>query len=339
MSRYDIYGIGNALVDIDIEIDEALLSSLEIDKGLMTLIDQSRHQALLKELHDKPRLMACGGSAANTVIAAQQLGGQCFYSCKVANDASGDFFWRDLVERGIHTNLTADNREAGHTGKCFVFVTPDADRTMNTHLGITETLSVNEVNEQAIRNANFVYIEGYLAPSATAKAAAMKTKAIADAAGVKTSLTLSDPNMTRYFRDDLIDMIGSGVDLLFCNEDEALSFTESSTLGEAAKALQKYAKSLAITRGANGSVIYDGQGYIEIPAYKTQLKDTVGAGDIYAGALLQGLSDQQDITMAGHQASMAAAKIVAKVGPRLSDEEAKTLRSEIIKQHKAAMAT
>ena len=150
--KYHVYGIGNALVDMEFEVSDKFLDEAGVEKGLMTLVDKKRHVELLNTLDGYQHKRTCGGSAANTVIAVAQLGGNSFYSCKVANDETGDFYFEDLQAQGVRTNL-ADEREEGITGKCMVFVTPDADRTMNTYLGITANLSEEEIREEELKNS------------------------------------------------------------------------------------------------------------------------------------------------------------------------------------------
>lgn len=329
MAQYDVYGIGNALVDIDFEVGYDLLTELNVEKGLMTLIDEARHHELLHQLSERKHIMSCGGSAANTLIAVKQFGGQGFYSCKVANDNSGDFFYQDLTARGLGTNLTAENREAGHTGKCFVFVTPDADRTMNTHLGATESLSTDAIDEQALKNSKFIYIEGYLVTSDSCRQTAIHARELANKHGVKTSLTLSDPNITRFFGDGLRQMIGERVDFLFCNEDEALCFTDTNNLNAAIEALKSYAKHFAITRGAEGSLIVADNEIITIAPHDVSARDTVGAGDMYAGAFLYAITQGHGYRTAGELASLSSARVVEKLGPRLSTSQCQSLIEEV----------
>ena len=178
MKQFQVYGIGNALVDIDIEVSESTLDRLNIAKGVMTLIDEDTHHMLLRELHGVEHLKACGGSAANTLYTLQQMGAKTFYSCKIGNDDAGDFFYRDLISHGIHTNLHENSRD-GVTGKCIVLVTPDADRTMNTFLGATAKFSKAELSEHALKNAEYLYIEGYLVAQTDGCEAAMIAREIA----------------------------------------------------------------------------------------------------------------------------------------------------------------
>ncbi|NES74232.1 MAG: adenosine kinase, partial [Okeania sp. SIO2D1] len=268
---------------------------------------------------------ACGGSAANTMVAICQFGGQAFYSCKVANDEVGSFYLEDLINCGVDTNLDLEDRPEGLTGKCLVFVTPDADRTMNTYLGITADFGVTELVPEALSASQYLYIEGYLVSSPTGKMAAIEAKKIAEQAGVKTSLSLSDPNMVDFFKKGLLSIIGTGVDFIFANESEALKMAETSDLSAAIDYLQKIATQFAITRGAKGSLIYDGKEILNIPPVSVRAVDTVGAGDMYAGAFLYGVTQGMGLPQAGNLASRASSKVVTSYGPRLKAKETQAL--------------
>lgn len=325
MKKYDLYGIGNALVDMEYRVSEEKLTQLGIDKGLMTLIEEDRHHELVGELSELGHKKASGGSAANSVIALAQLGGSGFYSCKVSNDDFGDFYLADMNSCNVDTNLDNQIRGDGHTGKCIVMVTPDAERSMNTYLGVTVNLSEAEVDPQAIANSRFVYMEGYLVASETGRAAAIKAAAHATDAGVPTVLTLSDPNMVNFFKDGLLEMAGDNLHMLFCNEDEALLMTGTDSVKAAADALKKLAERFAITVGAEGSVVYDGQTLHKIPTDKVDVVDTNGAGDMYAGAFLYGLTHDMSFVDSALLANRAASKIVTHFGPRLPTEQTRSL--------------
>ncbi len=325
MHKYNVYGIGNALVDMEVEVNPEVLEELQIDKGVMTLVDEPRQEEILQKLHDLPRKQTCGGSAANTIIAISQFGGDCFYSCRAADDDAGLFYLEDLLRCGVDTNLRLDNRPVGVTGKCLVFVTPDADRTMNTFLGITGNFSGDEIIPEAIRESEYLYTEGYLVTSPSAKEAVIKAREIASQAGVKTAFSLSDPNMVEFFRAGLLEMIGSGVDFLFANESEALKMAGTEDIEIAIAYLQTLATGFAITRGAKGSVIVDGEDIIEIAPVPVEAVDTVGAGDMYAGAFLYGITHGMSYQQAGNLASLASSRMVTHYGPRLDSEETKSL--------------
>ena len=327
-NKYHVYGVGNALVDMEFEVTPELLEELEIAKGVMTLVDEDRQTHLVEQLNGRLGKQSSGGSAANTMVAIGQFGGQGFYSCKVANDEAGIFYLEDLRRCGVDTNLHNGDHEAGITGKCLVLVTPDADRTMNTFLGITGNLSEKELVPEAIVASEYLYIEGYLVSSPTGKKAAIKAREIAENSGVKTTLSLSDPNMVNFFKEGLMQIIGSGLDFIFSNEAEALKMAETEDISQAISLLQKLAKGFAITRGGKGSLIFDGQQIIEIPSVPVQAIDTVGAGDMYAGAFLYGITQGMNYEKAGNLASLAASRIVTSFGPRLETEEIQALAAD-----------
>jgi sugar/nucleoside kinase (ribokinase family) len=331
MKNYHVYGIGNALLDIEYEVSEQELSHLGLSKGVMTLINEQQHAELLAKL--KPferRKVASGGSAANAMISLQNFGGKGFYSCKVASDETGDHYCEDMQTAGLSTNMDTQIRENGHTGKCLVFVTPDADRTMQTYLGVSETLSVKELNEVALASSEYFYIEGYLVTSPTARAAVKKAQAIAHQHGVKVSLTLSDPTIVQYFRPQFEEILADGVDLLFCNEQEAFNCTGTKNVAEAAQALRKLVKRFVITMSEKGSVLFDGHRIIEVPPHKVKAIDTIGAGDTYAGAFMYGLSQNMSWELAGALASKAAAQVVTQYGPRLSKAQTQAILANVM---------
>jgi len=326
---FDVYGIGNALVDLEIKVDEEFLYDHKVKKGLMTLVDEDTQFRLIGAVEGQQYERKSGGSAANTVIAVSQFGGKAYYSCKVANDEFGDFYLMDMNDAGIKTNLDDAEREGGITGKCLVMVTPDADRTMNTFLGATTNLSTNEVDEEAIKAAKYIYLEGYLTTSATGIEAMKLAKKIAEKNGVKTSITLSDPSIVQAFKANFEDVIGASVDLLFCNEDEAMAYTGTSDLLEARQALKKDAKQFVITLGSNGAMIFDGDTFIDIEPYKVKALDTNGAGDMFAGAFLYGITNGMSMAAAGKLASLASSKVVSQYGPRLAAEQTSKLLKEV----------
>ncbi len=330
MKKYNVYGIGNALVDIEFEVEEAFFNANEIEKGVMTLVDEERQSKLVKAIDGERIKKQGGGSAANTMIGLCEFGGSGFYSCKVANDNYGKFYMNDLTKAGLETNLDQDKLEDGITGKCLVMITPDADRTMNTFLGITATLDSSAIDEEAIKNADYVYIEGYLITSDSGKEAMKQTKALAEKHGVKTSITLSDPAIVNFFKPGFEEVIGDGVDLLFCNEDEAMQYTGTDNLLEAREKLKFIAKRFAITLGKNGAMIFDGDTFIDIESYKVDAIDSNGAGDMFAGAFLYGITNGHSYADAGKIASLAASKIVSKFGPRLEDGQAKEILRSVV---------
>ena len=319
MKKYDIYGIGNALVDTEYEVDDAFISKAGVGKGLMTLIDSDERKRLLNllEVEHEHRAIkqAGGGSAANTMVAAAQLGANSFYSCKVASDETGDFFMSDLKIAGVDTNLDA-GREEGITGKCISMVTPDAERTMTTNLGISETLSPNELNREALRNSTYLYIEGYLVTSPTAFEAVKETIDIAKEAGVQVSLTLSDPAMVENFKASFDALAELGIDLIFCNEDEARLWTAASNRGEAMARLKTVCGKVVMTCGKEGALVFDGHEETMSVGVPTKAVDTTGAGDIFAGTFLFGLTHGMSFPACADLANRAASLLVSSFGAR-----------------------
>ena len=326
--KYDVYGIGNALVDMEFKVNDEFFSANNVEKGLMTLVEEDRQNELLDKLHNannEELKRQCGGSAANTVIAVSQFGGSGFYSCKVANDETGAFYLNDLKENGVETKYTPESAPNGTTGKCMVMVTPDAERTMNTYLGITATYSEQELDLDALKSSKWLYIEGYLVASPTGQAAALKAKEFAKTNNVKVAYTMSDPNMVKFFKDNVDALLKDQVDLLFCNEAEAMEFTGKDSVADAREVLKDYAKHFAITLGKNGAVIWDGHTFIDIEPYKTEAIDSNGAGDMFAGAFLYGITNGMNYAGAGSFASLASSKVVSQFGPRLKWTQAKEL--------------
>lgn len=320
MSKYDVYGLGNALVDMEFEIHDQFLQENSIDKGVMTLVDENQQHELIEQLDAFEGNKASGGSAANTLIAVSSMGGSSYYSCKVADDDLGHFYLNDLKTANVDCNMEGKHK-GGITGKCLVMVTPDAERTMHTFLGVSSELSPYEVNEEAIKSASFCYLEGYLTTSETGKAANIEARKIAETNNIKTALTFSDPFVVEHFRAGFTDTIGNGIDLLFCNEAEALSYTQKNSVDEAVDVIKTFAKTFAITLGAEGAAVYDGSNLISVDANPVKALDTNGAGDLFAGAFMYGLTHGKSYEEAGILASKASSIIVSQFGPRLKLEQ------------------
>jgi sugar/nucleoside kinase (ribokinase family) len=330
MKRFNVYGIGNALVDIVTEVDHDFFQKNEIEKGVMTLVDEKRQHLLMEAIDMKKSKMSCGGSAGNTMIAVSQFGGKSFYSCLVAKDPLGKFFLEDLKRNGVDTNLTYERLSDGITGKCLVMTTPDAERTMNTFLGISSFLSPQHLDADAIKAASYLYLEGYLVTSPKGLEAMKEAKKIAERHDVKTTLTFSDPSMVKYFSAQMNEVVGASVDLLFCNEEEAMIFTGTDSISSAREKLKESAKHFVITMGANGALVYDGDTFITIEPYAVKAVDTNGAGDMFAGAFLYGITNGHSYAEAGKLASLASSRVVAQYGPRLTPDQVKTVMRDLI---------
>lgn len=332
MSKYNVYGVGAALLDTEVQTSDADLKKLKMGKGLMALADEARQQEITHYL--KKRLATSkresGGSAANTTIAVSAFGGKTFYSCKVASDDNGKFYLNDLKNAGVDFSTSNISKE-GVTGKCLVLITPDAERSMSTHLGVSEKLSSKDLSPEAISQSDYLYIEGYLVSSSSGRQAAIEARKIAEINGVKVALTLSDPAMVSFFKSGLQEMIGNKIDLLFCNQAEALSWTDSSDLNMSLELLKRSAVSYVVTMGDNGAIVYDGENQHIIEAHSTTAINTNGAGDIFAGAFLYAITHGYNYKIAGDFAALAASYVVSQQGPRLHLEQYLELSSLLSK--------
>lgn len=330
VKQYDLYSIGNALLDMVYEVNDTILDHLQLKKGTMKLIDETGHEAILHALQQTSPTYACGGSAANTAITAQMFGAKAFYASLVGNDTSGRLYYHDMTTKGIQTNLTEFNAPVGNTGKCIALITPDCQRTMATYLGISAEINTSILNERAIAASRYVYIEGYLVSHEASRQAAVMTRKIAKQYNVKVALTLSDQNMITLFRSGLDEMIGNGIDILFCNELEALTYTKTNSLVDAEKVLKKISKQYLITLGPEGAIAYDGEISRQFPEYKTKVIDSLGAGDTFAGAFLYAYTQGMEFFKAADFANLAASHVVAKLGPRLEPKEAELIKANFL---------
>ena len=318
----DLYAIGNALVDSEYLVSDEFLVRNTLEKGCMTLIDGDRQRDLIDALSREYNCAkrASGGSAANSVIAFSAFGGRAFYACKVSDDDNGAFYLHDLLQAGV--SAPAHARVAGGvTGTCVVMVTPDAERTMNTHLGITAEMSASELDLEQLEQARFLYIEGYLSTSDSARHAVATARQIAVQHGIRTALTFSDPAMVQYARHGLQAMIADGVDILFCNESEAMLWAQTDQLDQALEVLHRHSPLVVVTCGSRGAVISEAGKRLHIDAVPAKAVDTNGAGDAFAGAFLFGLSRDWPLKACGQLAAHTAAQVVSRFGPRLAYED------------------
>ena len=318
---YDVFGLGNALVDTEVNVDDEFLRQQQIAKGHMTLIDAQRREELSQALADQPHKQCSGGSAANTIYAAQAFGLQTAYTCKVANDPVGDFFIKELTDAGVEINITA-RADKGQSGQCFILITPDAERSMNTDLAISSDLSITDVPLEKLAGAKYFYVEGYLSSSEKSAAAAVACREASEQAGVQTCVSLSDPSMVEFFRESLQQMLGNGVTQIFCNEEEALTWAKTDRLDIAVAELKDIAPELYVTLGAKGSLAVEHGHQHSAAGVEVKAVDTTGAGDIYAGAVMAARLRGANMLDAARFANYAAAHIVTLTGARLHSVQA-----------------
>lgn len=316
--KFDVYGIGNALVDIQAQVDDAIVKEFGFDKGIMTLVDDQQQLGVLERLDGFSLNRCAGGSAANTIVGVADFGGKAAYCGKVGNDEVGTFFLDDMRKLGITIDTPVVND--GQSGTCAVLITPDAQRTMLTNLGVSSMLDEGDVDEEVLKNSSYVYIEGYLFTGETTKTAAYRAIDLAKKHSVKVAFTASDPFLVNMMRDEMWELIEGPVDLFFCNEEEAKSLTEKSDPIECANEIHKHAENVALTLGPNGSILMHEGEVIAIEGVDCDAIDTTGAGDMYAGGLLYGITNGMSWKQAGHLASHSAARIVSQLGARMANK-------------------
>jgi sugar/nucleoside kinase (ribokinase family) len=313
-TTYDVVGIGNAILDVLANTNEAFLEERGLVKGSMMLIDAEQAGKLYSAMSD---VVECsGGSAANTMVGLASLGGRAAYIGKLRDDEPGHAFQRDIRAAGVafETPLATSGAPSG---RCLVLVTDDAQRTMQTFLGAAADLSPTDVDAKVIEQAEITYLEGYLWDPPEAKAAFRRAAEIAHAAGRKVALSLSDSFCVDRHRAEFLELIKEQVDILFGNEDEIVSLFQADNFESAVKSVQEICSIAALTRGAEGSVVvHDGQ-LTRVPCSPVErVLDTTGAGDLYASGFLFGLTRGQDMAACARLGGIAAAEIISHYGAR-----------------------
>lgn len=311
----EVLGLGNSLVDIIATTGDDYLIAQNMLKGAMTLIDEPRAESLYAA-RVAPTIVS-GGSAANTIVGVGSLGVKGAYIGKVRNDALGGHFTHDIRAMGVDFS-TSHATEGPATGRCFVYVTPDGERTMNTYLGASTYLSPPDVDEDLVRGAGIIYLEGYMWDRPAAKSAFQKAATIAHQAGNRVALTLSDSFCVGRFRAEFLDLMRSGlVDTIFSNTDEVLSLYETTDFAAALAALRAEGVLGIVTRSEKGSVVLDGDNTHEVPAFEIdRVVDTTGAGDLFASGFLAGMAREADYYTCGRLGALAAAEVIQHLGAR-----------------------
>lgn len=329
MAQVELFSIGNALVDQEFVVDDAFLAQAGLIKGTMQLCDAEQQHTLVQHLATKNHKgQASGGSAANTTVAFSALGGCSFYACRVGNDELATFYLNDLQQVNVRTH--EKSLSEGQTGTCIVMITPDGERTMYTHLGITAELSPAQVDYEPLKQAKWLYIEGYLATSPTAHQAVKQARQIAKEHDIRIAISLSDPAMVQYAKEGLDILIAEGVDVLFCNEQEALMYSKTVSIEQASEALLEIAQTVVITLGSKGVLIgRKGQAIELVVGEVVEAVDSNGAGDAFAGGFLYALSQGQSLTQAAKLGNTVAAQVVSQYGPRLSYDQYQAIASQL----------
>ena len=314
--NYDLVGIGNALVDIEVQVSEGLVRELDVTKGGMTLSTKENQDEILKHISNHTQKIVSGGSAANTIHGFSALGGKGYYLGRVADDTFGKHYTDDMKDCGV--GFPGPDSKTNGTGTCLILITPDSERTMLTHLGISSDLHPDNVDATIIKESKTVYIEGYLWTGDETRAAAMKMADTARQAGVPVAFTLSDAFVVNTYKESLVDFIRWKVDILFCNNIEARAMTNENKDEEAFAKLKGMVDTLFMTRGVEGSWVANPQhSKIHIDPFMVKAVDTTGAGDLYAAGSLLGLTRNHDLKESAIIGSYCAAQVVTHIGGRM----------------------
>jgi sugar/nucleoside kinase (ribokinase family) len=311
--KFDLLGIGNAMVDVVAQVDNTFLSRYDMLKGTMILVDAERADAVYAAM--PPGEESSGGSAGNTCAVAAALGARVAYLGKVAMDQLGAVFRHDISAAGVHFP-SAPLIGGAPTARCLVLVTPDGQRTMNTYLGACVSFGEDDVDEALVADSAITYLEGYLFDPPAAQAAFRRAAATAHAAGRQVALSLSDAFCVDRHRAAFRDLVSRDVDILFANEAEIASLYEENTFEAAAEAVRRDVALAVLTRSEAGSVILRGTEMVEIAAEPTRVVDTTGAGDAYAAGFLTGLTAGRSLPVCGRMGSIAAAEVISHYGAR-----------------------
>ncbi|HEY4076629.1 MAG TPA: adenosine kinase [Rhizomicrobium sp.] len=319
--RYDVAGLGNAIVDIIASVDDRFLLNHKIAKGGMTLIDEFRAHELLKALTDNSQSLSglheiAGGSAANTMAGIASLGGNGVYVGKVFDDRLGKVFGQSMTRLGM-TFTTQPACDGASTATCLIAVTPDGQRSMSTYLGACRELVPDDIDEEQVAAARILYIEGYLWDEESAKQASRKAIAAVKGAGGRIALSLSDPFCVGRFRDEFLHLLDKEVGILFANEDEAKALFREETFDGVVEAAKRWGGIAAITRSAKGCVVIEeGMVHTIAAAPVARVIDTTGAGDQFAAGFLYGLTNDKGLSDCGKLGAIAAAEVISHYGAR-----------------------
>lgn len=325
--KYDVLGIGNAIVDVVVNVDEAFIHDAGLSKGTMTLIDAEQAAALYDRL--PPSTESSGGSAANTIAGLASLGADGAYIGKVRDDQLGEIFRHDIRALGVGFDTVAASDGPG-TARCMVLVTEDADRTLQTYLGACVGLAPSDVDEQVVSQSEITYLEGYLWDPPEAKKAFVKAADIAHKAGRRVALSLSDPFCVDRHRDAFKDLVNDHVDIVFANEEEAMSLYQVDSFDDACAQIEGCCDIAALTRGAQGSVVVSGGDVISVgAAHVDKVVDTTGAGDAYAGGFLYGLTHGASLQQCAQIGGIAAAEVISHFGARPACDLAKLVKEKL----------
>ncbi len=327
--KYDVFGVGNAIVDILALVQDQSLNDLQLAKGGMALMDADTQAGVLQHLEGHSLQLASGGSAANTMVAVAQSGGNGVYFGKVANDTHGHFYKRDMEAAGIAFPVLAADETDLPTGTSVILTTPDAERTMCTHLGISTTLHKSDIDTDILARCKVSYIEGYLWDAEHPREACIESFEQSKRLGVRTAFTFSDGFLIDRFADDFKKIIGDYADIVFCNEDEAHHFFQTDNIDECIAKLGQACELAFITCSEKGCHVIENGSAKHVPGFPVKAINTVGAGDAFAGGVLFGITHGMSAAESARWGNYLASRVVEHLGPRLESSMQEHLPSVI----------
>ena len=314
MTKYQVVGIGNAVVDVITQSTDAFLSEMSIDKGIMQLVDQDRSEALFNKIDQS--VQTSGGSVANTVAGVGSLGLKTAFIGRVRDDALGNFYAKSMIDEGTDFVNTPATGEDLPTSRCMIFVTPDGERSMNTYLGISTNLGPKDVSEDVAGNAAIMFLEGYLFDKDAGKEAFLQASRLTRAAGGKAGIAISDPFCVNRHRADFLRMIGDELDFVMGNEAEVKSLFETDDLEDALAKTAALCPLVVCTRSGDGVTIIRGDERVDVPVKTVVPVDATGAGDQFAAGFIYGMATDRDLETCGRMGNICAAEVISHIGPR-----------------------
>lgn len=340
--KYDVLGVGNALLDYQVEVPNSFLEEHGLKKGSMSLVDAATQDHLLKEVRNRfsnsQIRTTSGGCAANTLAGFANFGGKAFFVGKVGTDDNGKTYEADLKSARVDVALHPESKKP--TGTCLALITPDAERTMLTHLGIATELSPKDISGDKIQASEIIYIEGYLWDPPSGRSASQEAIKVAKQLGKRVAFTYSDSFCVSRHHADFVSLAKSSIDILFCNESEALAATGEKNVGSAFRVMKDWANIVTITTGPRGALLSHAKERMteEIGTWNVKLVDKLGAGDLFAAGFLFGISQGRSLRESGFLGCYSATKIIQQVSARLSEDLSKQI-SIAIKGPTAEMAS
>ncbi len=319
MKKNLICGVGNALVDSEYKVSDDEVTKLKLSKGCMELNDENNHVTLskyLRDLHGVVKMMP-GGSVANSLYTLSQFKVNTSFIGKVSDDEIGNTFIESLQEVGMNIDIMRVNK--GITGECLVLITPDHERTMYTHLGVSSELRTEDINPEIIKSSEYLLIEGYLVTSEETKNVASYCLDIATKNRIKKIITLSDPNVIKFFRDSMMELLEKKFDIIFCNKQEALNISMSQNINDSVTFLKNYANEIVITAGSDGAYVISNNQSIHEVSKKINPVDLTGAGDMFLAAYMFAKSNDKNLSDCIKFANLCSGQIIQTYGAKMED--------------------